>query len=288
MTTFKHPLANMAEQIERVGLAVLENVTDMPVYGEPYISPYLVIALNHSGWLRAEYDMHPVEFRRHETAIIFPNHILYAHEVSPDYRATLLVISARFLEYIKQMHPAHYHVEYHYNTSFKLNGFQFDSIYTCFRLLNSISQLKHPKRDELMAEQMDILADMTETFIRENGAMTLQDEQPVQQLLSRFHRAIAIHYRESREVRFYAEQLCLSPKYFGRVIRQATGIGAGEWIARYVIIQSKYLLRQHPEMTIQQISDELGFSDQTAFTRYFRTYTQITPKEYRELKKVES
>jgi AraC-like DNA-binding protein len=41
-------------------------------------------------------------------------------------------------------------------------------------------------------------------------------------------------------------------------------------------------------MTIQQISDELGFSDQTAFTRYFRTYTQITPKEYRELKKIEN
>ena len=62
----------------------------------------------------------------------------------------------------------------------------------------------------------------------------------------------------------------------------ASGIGASEWIARYVIIQAKHLLSHHPNVTVQQISDRLGFSEQASFARYFKKHTGVTPTEYRE------
>jgi len=282
MSANNHPLERLSSLIEERGLIVIDNVTQLPAYGEPYVYPHLVICLCHKGWARAEYDMTSIEFHSHDTAIIFPNHILKSHEVSDDYEASLLVISAKFLKELSLLHPNHYRVEYHYHPSYHLTDSQYECMNACFRLLASISRLEHPDRKDLLAEQMDMTARLVELFIRENGKMIIKKDAPVQQLLARFHGAIAEHFRESREVKFYAKQLCLSPKHFGTVVRQATGTGAGEWIAHYVIAQAKHLLRHRPDLSIQQVSLLLGFSEQTAFTRYFKANSGQTPKEYRE------
>lgn len=279
----KHPLETISDWLEERGIAVIDNVTRMPVYGEPYISPNLVIALNHRGWMRADYDMHPIKFEAHDNAVIYPGHIIVAHDSSDDYLCTLLVVSKRFLNILSQLHPNHYLFEYHYNTTFHLTDSQFDTMQTCFKMLQVISKLDHPDRDSLLTIQMDIVARIVRNILRENGKAMIHKDTAVQQMLSRFHEAVAQHYRESREVRFYAELLNLTPKYFGTVVREATGIGVVEWIAKYVVIQAKFLLLHYPGLTIQQISHQLGFTEQTSFSRYFKTYAGMSPKEYREI-----
>lgn len=278
----KHPLETINKWLEERGIAVLDNVTRMPSYDEPYISPYLIIALNHRGWVKVDYDMQPTKFQAHDHAVVYPNHILTAHESSDDYLCTLLVVSPHFLKILSQLHPKHYLFEYHYNTSLHLKNKQFETMLTCFKMLQTLSQLEYPGRDEMLIMQMDITARIVRNIIRENGKEMIHKETAVQQMLSRFHEDIVLHYRESREVRFYAELQNLTPKYFGTVIREATGIGVGEWIANYVIVQAKFLLRHQPNLTIQQVSNQLGFTEQTTFSRYFKTYAGMSPKEYRE------
>ncbi|MBQ9223214.1 MAG: AraC family transcriptional regulator, partial [Prevotella sp.] len=89
------------------------------------------------------------------------------------------------------------------------------------------------------------------------------------------------HYRESREVRFYADLFNLTPKYFATVIKQQTGTNASEWISSYVIIQAKALLQQR-QLTVQQVALQLGFPDQSAFSRYFKKNVGISPTDYRD------
>ena len=278
----KHPLETISDWLEERGLAVVENVTKLPVYGEPYISPHLVIVLCHQGWARLDYDMHPMNFEVHDNAVIYPNHIITAHETSEDYLCTLLVISQRFLNILSQLHPNHYLFEYHHNTQFHLTDSQFETMKSCIKMLQIISLLEHPDRESLLTSQMDIVARIVRNFLRENGKEMIHKDTAAQQILSHFHEAVVQHYRESREVHFYAELLNLTPKYFGTVVREATGIGVGEWIAKYVIIQAKFLLRHYPSLSIQQISNQLGFSEQTSFSRYFKTYAGISPKQYRD------
>lgn len=277
-----HPLIQNAALIEEQGILVLENVTHMPAYGDPIVSPYFVLALNHQGWVHAEYDFGPSYFHQHDFALIYPNHVLKALDSSDDYQATLLVLSSRFLNLLRETYPNHLRFEYHFNSLLHLNDLQYEGICSSLRQMKVISRLDHPDRGELLMSQVDILAHLTEIYMEQNGNTFLEKATPVQQLLVRFIAAVAEHFCESREVKFYARLLCLSPKHFGTVIRQATGIGAGEWIARYVIVQAKHYLHHHRNLTIQQISDRLGFCDQTAFTRYFRNNAGMTPKEYRE------
>ncbi len=275
-----HPLFARAAEIEERGLVVLDGITSLPVYGRPYVSTHLIICLNHRGHVQAEYDMERVEFRQHDVAMVMPGHVMTALSSSDDYLATLLVMSSDFLQWLLQTvtHIAFY--GFHNISSSHFTDSQFEGIKAYVRMLDAISQIDHPARREMLAAQISVGTRMCDLFLTENekASVTRSDKQ---KLLSRFYDAIAKHYRESREVSFYANLLCLSPKHFGTVIRQSTGTGAGEWIARYVIIQAKTLLRQRPDLSIQQISDLLGFPGKTAFCRYFKTNTHLTPKEYR-------
>lgn len=277
----KHPLEAIGNLLKERGLIVIDNVTSMPSYEEPYVSPNLVIALCHRGWVHADYDMNPVKFQEHDHAVVYPGHILTAHETSEDYLCSLLVISPRFMNILSQLHPKHYLFEYHYNSSFHLTDSQFDTLVTCFKMLQTLSQLDHPDREDLLTMQMDITARIVRNMLRKNGKQMIRKDTAIQQLLTRFHEDVAQYYRESREVRFYAERQNLTPKYFGTVVREATGIGVGDWIARYVITQAKFLLRHNSNLTIQQVGNQLGFPEQTTFSRYFKAHAGKSPKDYR-------
>jgi AraC-like DNA-binding protein len=278
-----YSIDNIADQILKQGLIVFENLSRLYIFEKPLASPCVVILLNHQGWLKAVFDMKSKTFYPHDLVIISPEHIIKVQESSDDYLTSLLVISPQFLKKLSNYHPnPHNHIEYHYDSAFHLNDEQYNSIIYYFRMLHAISQVDHPDREDLLAQQMDVGAKLIEIYLQENGFMATQEADANQQLLYRFQNAIAQHFRESREVQFYANLLCLSPKYFGSVIKQLTGITAIEWISRYVIIQAKSWLRYRHDFSIQQVSYELGFPDPAAFARYFKANTGLTPKEFRE------
>ena len=87
-------------------------------------------------------------------------------------------------------------------------------------------------------------------------------------------------FRSHREVAFYADRLCLTPKYLSQMVKKATGHTAGEWIDHYVVLEAKALL-QSTDMTIQEISQELHFPNQSFFGKYFKNITGTSPRKYR-------
>lgn len=276
------PIEEIANEITSRGLMVFEGVTRLPVYKNPSIAPFIVICLNHQGWMKANYDMKAVEFHPHELAIIPPGHIFVAEETSDDYLSSLLVISPPFLEKLSHNRFASYeHIKYYNSSAIHLSDERYKSINGYYHMLQAISQLAPPERDELLAKQLEIGARLVEIYIQENNTMALKHITANQELLNRFQDAIVKHSSENRKVQFYADLLCLSPKYFGNIIKEQTGFSASEWITRYVIVQAKTLLRYRNDLNIQQISFQLGFPDPAAFTRYFKANTGLSPKEYR-------
>jgi len=275
-----YTMDQIGKLVEEQGLAVFE-ITQMPVYNEPIVSPFVVIALNDSGWIRSEYDFEPDLFGKHDFTLLNPGHVMVALETSEDYHATLVIISKRLYAFLAEMFPDNYKYIHYYQTTFHLTDAQYEGIRSCLNTLKILSTLDHPFRDKLLVSQLDIMAHLTEVYCAENG-FTPEAKTGTEQLLLRFHALIAENYCKNREVKFYADRLCLSPKYFGSVVRQALGYSAGELIARYVMVQAKFLLRVNRKLSIQQISDKMGFSDQTAFARYFKSHSGQTPQEYRE------
>ncbi len=88
-------------------------------------------------------------------------------------------------------------------------------------------------------------------------------------------------YREHREVTYYADCLCITPKYLSEVSKKVSGYGANYWINRYTILDISRLLR-NKSLSFVQISNMFGFSSPAYFSRYVQQYLGVNPSEYRE------
>lgn len=82
-------------------------------------------------------------------------------------------------------------------------------------------------------------------------------------------------------VKYCADKLCLSPNYFGDLIKKETGKTALECIQNKIISIAKERLLL-PSDSISQIAYSLGFQYPQHFTRVFKRMTGMTPNEYRE------
>jgi AraC-like DNA-binding protein len=101
-----------------------------------------------------------------------------------------------------------------------------------------------------------------------------------EQLLRSFIEQINTH-RGKYALTFYAEKINISPQYLSRVVFEASGTAASDWINRGVTLQAKLLLRSS-QLTIEQITEKLNFSTAPYFCRFFKREVGKTPTEYRQ------
>lgn len=94
-------------------------------------------------------------------------------------------------------------------------------------------------------------------------------------------RLLMAHIKEERTVQFYADKMCLSPKYLSQLIKEISGRSIMEWINEYTVVTIKAMLKTST-MTILQVSEELNFPNPSFFGRYFKKHTGMTPLQYRE------
>lgn len=105
-------------------------------------------------------------------------------------------------------------------------------------------------------------------------------------ILVRFNRLLADYYEQQLQlklglptVQYCADRLCLSPNYFGDVVKRTTGDTASNHIRRFVIRLAKNGLSAGE--SVAQVADRLGFEyPQKHFSRMFRRQEGITPSEY--------
>ena len=98
-----------------------------------------------------------------------------------------------------------------------------------------------------------------------------------------FLNALNSNFKTEREVRFYADKLCVTAKHLSHVVKEVVGKSALDIIEEYVITESKALLLS-TNMSIQQIGENLNFPSLSVFGKYFRRITGISPSEYRKIK----
>lgn len=100
-------------------------------------------------------------------------------------------------------------------------------------------------------------------------------------ITEKFYQLVKANYKTERTVAYYADRLCITAKYLSQSVREATGKPALELIDDFVIAESKALLRS-TDLTVEQISDSMGFMNQSLFGKYFKRVTGMSPRSYRD------
>lgn len=150
----------------------------------------------------------------------------------------------------------------------------FDNI--IFRL----TQTGHNFYDELL---MNAVQTMILDFFDFHSHLYEEDDVSVQyaSIMTRFLGLLENGvYRRNREVSWYADKLCITPKYLSQVTKDVSGYSANFWINRYTILDIARLLRRK-DLTFVSISDMFGFSSPAYFCRYVQRYLGKNPTEYR-------
>ena len=105
-------------------------------------------------------------------------------------------------------------------------------------------------------------------------------------LLQRFELLLHRYYQDGLQhehglpmVRYCAQELFLSPNYFGDLYRQMTGDSVSSAIRRFVMQRARALLIGGS--TVSEVSDQLGFDYPQHFTRMFKKHYGYPPSQLR-------
>lgn len=99
-------------------------------------------------------------------------------------------------------------------------------------------------------------------------------------VFEQFIHLVTEHHSSQRNMAFYAERLCLTPKYLSKLVKQVSGRSAPDWIDSFVILEAKNMLK-YSDATIKEIVFHLHFPNQSVFYKFFKAHTGMTPSEYR-------
>jgi len=102
-------------------------------------------------------------------------------------------------------------------------------------------------------------------------------------LIEKFFLLIKKHFQTHRNVSFYADKLCISSRYLSSLTQNEVKKSPKTIINEFLTLEIKDMLME-TNIPIQQIAENFHFSDQSAFGRYFKNQTGVSPMEFRKNK----
>jgi AraC family transcriptional activator of pobA len=143
---------------------------------------------------------------------------------------------------------------------------------------------KHSKR--LIVANIELLLDYCVRFY---DRQFITRDHVHQGILEKFEQILNLYFESDKpqtvglpSVAYCAEELHLSPNYFGDLVKKETGKTASEYIQSKLINVAKERIFD-TEKTVSQLAYELGFKYPQHFARLFKRQVGHTPLEYRSL-----
>lgn len=100
-------------------------------------------------------------------------------------------------------------------------------------------------------------------------------------VIRKFLQLLLQKFKQQHEVMFYANELYMTHGNLTRIMTHASGKSPLKWIHDALLAEAKTLL-QKPDISIQQIAEELHFGNQSSFSKFFKKHTGLTPTEFRK------
>lgn len=205
---------------------------------------------------------------------------------SPDIQAYQIILSQDFLFNLadnnKPPVPASYILEKRTNPVFRVEAAHADHLVRC------LDEIAHTLQDTQNHFRKELLLNRTRTFLMEIGNLLYQakDKGEITEsnrkrcLFMQFIHMLPAHVKEEHGVHFYAAQLCVTPQYLGRIVQEYSGRTVYQWISE-TLVRNIIRLLTDTDMSIQEIAEELHFSDQAVLSKLFKRYQGVSPREYR-------
>ena len=99
-------------------------------------------------------------------------------------------------------------------------------------------------------------------------------------IFKRFMSIASAEAPRRRDVAFYADKLCITPKYLSAICKKQTGNTASDIINKITVRYISQMLRSS-DKSIKEIASDTGFDNLSFFGKYVRRELGMSPREYR-------
>ena len=277
MENFK--LLNLIEQNNHIGddFCIYE-ISYHPLLEYPFkISEYsCYICLE--GESKGAIDLSPFCLKPSSLAVNVPGQLLEQHAMSKDFRAIGITMSREFVSSLGL--PYNFYLDRMLRNApiLELKPAILQSMLSYCSMVQRLLAKERPY-------QMETLRHLTCAFFYGfSSYFQMSESRPPSNeefIMKRFMTEVKEHYHTQRRVLFYADRLHFSTGYLSTVIKNVSGKSPLEWIDDFVAKEACALLK-NTNLTVQQISHELGFPSQSFFGKFFKRMTGFSPKEYRD------
>lgn len=275
--------ARFLQSVEKNGVYVEKEVNSFSVTGVNMVSPHVMIILCLRGHAHVMFDMQELVIEKNDLGVLMPGHFLRSVSCSEDYSFTCVFISAEMFSELKAHAFSHDNEQYNYAPKCRLTDEQAKRMIMLIELLDAIALHDHSDlqlRQQMLLSHLAVGLEFINYYRREQDRQWPKSRPAT--LYTQFCDLVVAHYKENRNVNYYAGLLDYDPRYFSKVFRQfSNGRSPLEWIQQYVATQAKRILEAHPKQTVKETAFLLGFSSTASFCRYFKRATGIYPQEYK-------
>lgn len=257
---------------------------EMPItHEEPMVVQAGIICLCLRGKGRIIINENEYEISKGNLLTILPNAVVQTMHSSDDFLGYAIAADTKFMMSIQMSDVVKSYVYISANPFLKINEEQSTTIIElCEMLHRRREDTDHLFGKEICRHLLTVLCYEIHSFYREqvNELQNPTCRSRQSALCQEFFKLVEQNATKHREMSFYADKLCITPKYLSVVVRKSSGRSPVEWIDRTVMLYARTLLSSS-DLTVQQISSELGFPNPSFFGQYFKRHEGITPKHYR-------
>ncbi len=259
-------------------------VAEIDGYGDENLPEYFrtshyAILFITQGTLCAKINQLDIELKAPAAVYIFNDHVLRYNNSTLDLKVRLLSFSPVIAEKLMLSLP---YDKLHYayiRPASQIDAPNMQTLMLYLDLAEELMRKETPNRQTTILHLIRSLVSFLYGFFTDN----LASQKPLsraEELTGRFLSLVDQCCHEHHDIKWYADELHLTPTYVANVVKQVTGSTAGDCISEILIRKAKSLL-QTSTLSVQEISDRLGFQNQSHFGTFFRRAVGVSPKAFR-------
>ena len=241
-------------------------------------SHYAILFITQ-GTLCAKINLLDIELKAPAAVYIFNDHVLRYNNSTPDLKVRLLSFSPVIAEKLMLSLP---YDKLHYayiRPASQIDAPNMQTLMLYLDLVEELMRKETPNQQTTILHLIRSLVSFLYGFFTDNLASQKQLSR-AEELTGRFLSLVDQYCHEHHDIKWYADELHLTPTYVANVVKQVTGSTAGDCINEILIRKAKSLLRTST-LSVQEISDRLGFQNQSHFGTFFRRAVGMSPKAFR-------
>lgn len=265
-------------------ILLLDKLNEAPIPREPRRMNMIVVALCLKGKAQYTIDTQEQLVRKNDVLIISERHVMDNFMASPDLEGLAIILSARFFRDVIQ-NVSDISSLFLFSKNHPVINFTQKEADVFISYFNLIKQKMTDtdnlfRRDVVRSLLLAMFYDLSNVIYRTRQSSDNRQTR-ADIIFTKFIHLVEGNYKRERRVGWYAEQLCITPKYLSETVKQVSRLTPNEWIDNYVILEIRVLLKNSTR-SIKEIALEMNFPNQSFLGKFFKERVGMSPSEYRK------